>query len=106
MPRLSDKLRDFLKDCVGREVGLDYLRRELRIDPGTPAWDGLRVQMLNMVKEKIVKSSGRKDGVYKVLKQIRPIAVYSQPRERRPLFDLRFPLDFDTSQELWHHNVN
>ncbi|GAH14064.1 unnamed protein product, partial [marine sediment metagenome] len=51
--RLNDRLLDFLKSAEGNEVTLSYLRTELRIDPNSPAWDGIRVLMLNLAKKKI-----------------------------------------------------
>ncbi len=98
--RLSDKLRDYLRGVQGRIVYLKDLRTELRIDPSSPAWDGIRVQMHNLVKEKIVRPSGRNDGAYKVVTQVRPVRVFSTERERRPPFDLSFPRDFDTEMEM------
>lgn len=72
--RLSDKLRDFLKTCEGRDVDLNYLRRELHIDPNSPADTNLRTLMsVNLAKERIVKPSGRKDGIYKVIKPVEPV---------------------------------
>ena len=52
--RLGDRLREFLKTCEGKDLSVKYLRDELKIDPATPAWDGIRVYMLNLVKEKIL----------------------------------------------------
>ena len=98
--RLSDRLREFLKTCEGREVNLNYLRSELKLDPNEPAWDGLRQYMRNLTDEKIVKPSGRHDGTYKVIKQIKPVRVFIPGRERRPIFDLKFPRDYHTTEEM------
>ncbi|KKK89096.1 hypothetical protein LCGC14_2736520, partial [marine sediment metagenome] len=72
MAQLSDTLADFLKEAQGKEVTLNYLRHELRIQPGTPEWNGLRVLMLRLAKKNVVKPSGRKDGVFRVIKQVNP----------------------------------
>lgn len=96
--RLSDKLEDFLKTAQGKEVNLDYLRKELRIDPGTPPWNSIRELMHRLAERKIVKSSGRRDGVYKVIQQVKPIKVFG--RERRPPISIHFPCDYDTKEEL------
>ena len=98
--RLSDKLREFLLQAQGKEVDLDYLRKELQIDPNSPAWNGIRQQMVNLTAEKIVKPSGRKDGIYKVISQVTPVKVYSVLRQRRPPLELKFPIDFTTGMEL------
>ncbi|KKN17540.1 hypothetical protein LCGC14_0964650 [marine sediment metagenome] len=98
--RLSDRLREYLSRVQGRVVNLKDLRVELRIDPKSPAWDGLRVLMLNLVKEKIVSPSGRNDGVFKVITQYKPVRVFMPGRERRPVFNLVFPRAFDTMAEM------
>lgn len=98
--RLSDKLEAFLKDIQGRDVDLSYLRNELRINPSSPAYDGIRVLMKRLSDSGVVKPSGKKDGVYHVIKRVSPIPVFSVQRERRPPFKLYFPTDFDTSQEF------
>jgi len=96
--RLSDQLREFLASCQGREVSLDYLRAELKVDPNSPAWDGLRVQMIRLAQEKIVKPTGRRDGTYKVIVQVKAVQVFG--RERRPPVQIMFPKDFDKGTEL------
>ena len=98
--RLSDKLLEFLKTAVGKEVSLKYLRTELRIDPADNAWDSIRVLMHNFAKKKIVKPSGRNDGIYKVIRQVHPVRIFSVKRERRPPFDLHFPKCVDTWEEF------
>jgi len=97
---ITSKLREFLIERQGREVDLSYLRAELQIKPDSPAWDGLRVLMHNLVKEKLVKPSGRKDGIYKVIKQVKPVRVFDKGRERRAPFKLIFPKDFETCMEI------
>ena len=98
--RLSDKLRGYLRSVQGRVVNLKDLRAELRIDPADSAWAGLRVQMHNLVKEKIVRPSGRNDGVYKVVTQVKPVKVFIKERERRLPFEFFFPKDFGTGMEM------
>lgn len=98
--RLSDKLRDFLKDAQGRDVSLQYLRTELKIDPATPSWETIKVLMHNLSKEKIVRPSGRNDGNYHVVKQVKPVSVFGKDRERRPPFELFFPKDMDREIEM------
>ena len=99
--RLSDRLREYLRSVQGRVVNLKDLRVELKIDPIDPAWAGLRVQMLNLVKDKIVRPSGRNDGVYKVVTQVKPVKVFRSERERKPPFNLFFPREFDTRAEMF-----
>ena len=99
--RLSDKLNEFLETCQGKDVSLDYLRRELRIEPASRAYGELRVLMHNLAEKKTVRASGRKDGVYKVVRQVNRIKVFGVQREDRPPFKLLFPYDFDRSMELF-----
>lgn len=98
--RLSDRLREYLRSVQGRVVNLKDLRGELKIDPTSPAWEGIRTQMYNLTKEKIVRPSGRNDGFYKVVTQVKPVRVFIDERERRPPFKLFFPKDFNTSMEM------
>lgn len=99
--RLSDKVREFLKSAEGREVDLAYLRRELRIDPNSAADVNLRKLMSEtLVAEKIVKPSGRRDGVYRVVQQFRPVRVFSPDRQRRSLFTLKFPRDSKSGNQI------
>ncbi len=99
--RLSDRLREFLKNAQGRNVDLKYLRAELRIDPTSPSWDTLKTLMHNFSKgeNKLVKPSGYNDGNYKVVTQVKPVRVFAKERERRPPFELFFPKD-DTGMEM------
>lgn len=96
--RLSDKLREFLMTAQGKEVTLNELRQELRINPDDPAWQGIRQQMANLTKEHLVKPSGRKDGIYKVITQVKPVQVFG--RERKPPITLHYPKDYDTKMEM------
>ena len=97
---LVDRLRDFLKQCQGRDVSLSYLRSELKINPEDKAWQTLKVEMHNLAKEKVVRPSGRNDGNYKVVTQVKPVKVFVDGRERRPPFKLFFPKDFDRGMEM------
>ena len=96
--RLSDKLREFLSTCEGREVSLRYLREELKIDPNSPAWNGLREYLRQFANKKIVRPSGRNDGIYRVIKQALPVACFGEPLSE-PI-TLIFPRDFDTMMEM------
>ncbi len=96
---LSDKLREFLATAEGKVVDLTYLRRELHIDPNSPADANLRTLLsVNLVKEKIVRPSGKKDGIYRVIKQVDPIDVFGESIAE-PI-TLIFPRDFETMMEM------
>lgn len=96
--RLSDKVKDYLAGAQGREISLDQLRAELKIDPSTPAWQSIRKLMLDLTAQHLVRPSGRKDGIYKVVMQVMPIKVFG--RERRPPVTINFPRDYDTSEQM------
>ena len=98
--RLSDLMRELLAGAQGKEIDYHYIRSELRVDPASASWNSVRQQMLLFVKEGLVRPSGRKDGIFKVIEQIRPVKVFSVPRERRPPITLKFPRDWTTGLEL------
>ena len=96
--RLIDKLREFLADAQGKEVDYRYLRSELKLDPASPEWEGIRHSMKSLVAEKVVRSSGKNDGVFKVIRKVSPVKVFGQ--ERRQPVEVNFPRDFQTMEEM------
>lgn len=101
MPEISTaEIKDFLNKTQGREVTLGQIRKEFNILPGTKSFDVVRNILFQLVEQKIVRPSGKKDGTYKVITQVQPVKIFSVQRERRPPFDLRFPKDFDTGMEM------
>ncbi len=98
--RLVDRLKEFLKTAQGKDVSLSYLRSELKINPEKPEWENLRVEMWRLAKEKVVRPSGRNDGIYKVVAQVKPVRVFDKNRERRPPFELFFPKDSSREVEM------
>ena len=96
--RLSDKLREYLMAAQSREVSLSDIRNELRIDPTSQAWHSLRKLMLDFVGQGLVKPTGKRDGTYKVIMQVKPVTVFG--RQRRPPITLLFPKDFNTQDRL------
>lgn len=101
--RLSDRLKELLMEAEGREVTLDGLRKELQIDPtcdeqGRSSWSTLRSLMSRYAKMKLVTPSGRKDGVYKVVKQVKPVQVVG--RKSSPPKTVYFPRDRRTGMEM------
>ncbi|KKK96613.1 hypothetical protein LCGC14_2661000, partial [marine sediment metagenome] len=93
-------VRRFLEPLQGRVVDLKYLRSEMRIDPESSSWDSLRRIMFDLAEDKFVKPSGKRDGVYKVIKQVTAVEVFGKERERKPPFPFVFPKDFDTGMEF------
>jgi len=96
--RLIDKLRDFLRDAEGKEVSLRYLRDELRLNPERPEWESIRQSMRLLEKQAIIKSTGRNDGTYKVLRQVKPVPWWDG-NNAEPL-NFRFPRAYDDGSEF------
>lgn len=93
------EVKAFLQNIEGREISLDALRRELQIEQGSKSWDGIRNIMFHLVEQKVVKPSGRKNGIYKVLRKVDPIRVFGS-NHKSSEFKLYFPRDFDTGIEI------
>ncbi len=96
--RLTDRLKEHLKTAEGREVTIDDLRKELQIDPASSNWNSIRQIMINLSEKKIVKPTGRKDGSYKVIKQVKPVTISG--RKRKEPLKINFPRDYFTMKEM------
>ena len=94
------EIRDFLALRQGKEITLSDIRREFHILPGTKSFDAVRNILFQLAEANIVHATGKRDGVYKVITQVKPVPVFSVQRERRPPFDLIFPRNFDTFEEM------
>ena len=93
------EVRAYLDPLQGREVALDTIRRDLGIDMGSKSWDGVRNIMFRLAEQRIVKPSGKRDGIYKVITQVVPVKVFGAKHKNEP-FALRFPKDYNTGMEL------
>ncbi len=96
----TSEIKDYLSQIQGKEITLSDLRKEFNILPGTKSFDTIRTIMFRLAESKIVKPTGKRNGAYKVITQIKSVPVLSVQRERRPPFDLIFPRDFDTQIEM------
>ncbi len=94
----TGEVRDFLSRIQGQEISLDKLRSELGIERHTKSFDSIRNIMFQLTESKIVRPTKR--GLYKVITQVTPVPVFSVERERRPVFDLIFPRDFDKGMQM------
>ena len=92
--RLIDRLRELLTSAEGREVTLRQLRDELRLEPGTPAWESIRMSMSLLSTQKVVKPSGRSDGVYKVLIPIKPVVFSLDGDDKEGILPVCFPRSY------------
>ena len=101
--KLIDKVRQVLSQSQGRDIDLMQLRKELNIDPASPSWEGLRVILHRLCEGEtpILRTTGRKDGTYHVITQVKPVSVFGSSRERRPPYILIFPKDRDTQLEMY-----
>ena len=99
---LTEKLRDFIKPdpMIGKEFDIDYLRRELKIDPDSPAYEGIRTIVHRLVDEKLLRSTGKRSGTYRVVRPVQSIQVFGEARDRKPPFEIAFPCDRDTKEEM------
>lgn len=94
MERLIDRLRDYLQLSQGKVVNLKDLRTYFRIESGSSDDTLLRTHMsTTLVKDRTIRSSGKGDGFYKVVRQVKPVQVFDKSRERRPPFKLILPCD-------------
>lgn len=95
----TEDVRIFLKPYEGQKITISELRRELKIEQGDKSFDGIRDIIFYLAERGIVKSTGKR-GEYKVIKQVKPVPIFSVKRERRPPFNLIFPKDFHTGMEF------
>ena len=97
--RLSDRLLVYLQSAMGRNVTLRDIRTFLQIEPGSKDDQNLRTQMSStMVIKKIVKPSGKNDGVYKVVVPVEPVKWWDDDSQE-PL-DFRFPRCYEDDTEF------
>ena len=94
-----DDVREFLRGQQGQILTVDFIRKELDITRDMKSYDKVRDIVRNLVDQKILSPAGRR-GEYKVIRQIKPVKVFSQPRERKPPVEIYFPRDFTTEMEM------
>jgi len=92
--RLIDKLRELLASAEGRVVYVKHLREELQLQPGTPQWESIRVSMLRLAEQKVVKPSGLNDGGFKVLIPIKPVVFSLEGDDKEGVLPVRFPRSY------------
>ncbi len=95
-----EEVKKFLMAIQGREITLKQIRDEFHILSGTQSYDTVRTILSRLADQKIIRLSGKHDGVYKVVTQVEPVQIFGIDRERRPPFKLWFPKDFETAMEM------
>ena len=99
MEILTEEVRKFLSTIEGQNITLRDLRSEFNILPGTKSFDTIRRIAHRLVDQKILRLVGKR-GEYKVVKRVEPVRVFIPGRERRPIFNLRFPEDKQKGMEI------
>jgi hypothetical protein len=94
----TQDVKTFLKKIEGKEITLTQIRKELRIKAEDKSFDAIRNILFQLSEQGIIKASGKRDGIWHVIKRVEPVPIFSVQRERRPPFQLFYPTDFDTSQ--------
>ena len=94
----AKEVRDLLSGFQGQEITLDKIRHELLVDKGTKAFEAVRNIVFQLAEVGIVRYVSR--GNYKVIKPVKSVQVFGVQRERRALYPLVFPKDFDTGMEM------
>lgn len=98
---LTEQVRQFLLNRQGNDVDVPFIRAELKIDPNSTNWNSVNKIVSRLTEENLLRQVGKKgDGAYRVVKQIKPISVFGQNRQRRPPYPLRFPRDYDRDMEM------
>ena len=95
----TEEVRKYLEMAQGRDVDLDKMRSDLQVDRGSRSWDGIRKIMFRLAEQKIVRPSGRRDGIYRVVKQVQAVNVFGS-NHNKEVFELMFPRDFATGMEM------
>lgn len=94
----TQDVKELLIGFRGQEITLDKIRSELQIAKGEKSFDGVRNIVFQLAEQKVLRYISK--GNYKVIKPAIPVKVYGVERERRPLYPLVFPRDFNTGIEM------
>jgi len=94
----TQDVKEMLVSFRGQEISLDKMRNELQVEKGTKSFDSIRNIVLQLAEQGVVRYISR--GNYKVITPVKPVQVFGVQRERRPLYSLIFPRDFDTGMEM------
>lgn len=94
-----EEVRKYLEPSQGREVDINKMRIDFALDKGSKSWDGIRLIMFRLAEQKVVRPSGKRDGIYRVIPKVEPVSVFGTNHDKS-IFELMFPKDFDTGMEL------
>jgi len=100
----TSEIREYLLKKQGREVNLNGIRSDLNIVKGSKSWDAIRNILYQLEVSRVVRQSGKRDGVYKVVTQVKPVSVFG--KERRPPISVNFPCDSETRMPMpWEEDI-
>lgn len=94
----TQDVKSLLMLFQGQDITLDKIRHELEVDRGTKSFESVRNIVFQLAEQGVVRYLSR--GNYKVIKPVNAVQVFGVKRERRPLYPLVFPKDFDTGMEM------
>jgi hypothetical protein len=92
---LSKSLIEQWLNLEDKEFYIDKFREKHSISPEN---SNFYKSIERLVNEKKLRRIGR--GLYKKIDIVTPVPIFSKERERKPPFDLYFPVDYDTKQEM------
>jgi len=95
---MADLTRQKIEEWLSLEENEFYIDKFREKHEISPENSNLYVTFNRLCHEKKLKALGR--GLYKKVKQVKPVRVFSKERERRPPFQLFFPRDFNTGMEM------
>ena len=94
----TQEVRTYLQKIQGLRTSLREIRNEFGIKRDSKSFDAVRNILFQLAEQRVVIPLGQ--GQYKVVTQVFPVQVFGEVRERRPVFNLKFPRDFSTDMEL------
>ena len=94
----TQDVKDLLVQFRGQEITLEKIRNELQIEKGTKSFDSIRNILFQLAEARVIRYVSKQ--TYKVITPVKPVQVFGEERERRPIYPLVFPKDFNTGMEL------
>ena len=96
-PLTQEAVAKWLSQYQGKEIDLKTIREEMGIKPDSTGWRNLTEMMVRLCEKNIVKSMGKRTGVYKVITQVQPIKVFGTEYKGGEI-PFEFPKDYDTGE--------
>ena len=97
-PITTQDVKNILIGFRGQTITLEKLRSELQIYRGDKSFDTVRNIVFQLAEQHVLTYISR--GNYKVIQPVERVNVYGLKRERRPMYPLVFPRDFETGEEM------